>query len=291
MTSFTNHGGPFVILLSLAAAGILHAQTPAPRWPHEHQIGQFEVHSDFDVEADRSLVAQLGSLRRDISETLQITIQPEPIHLLLFDQHATYESYLNRYFPGVPARRAMFIKRRGPGMVFAYRSRELSIDLRHETTHALLNASLPYVPLWLDEGMAEYFEGLPQEGQRTNKAHLPSVRRRAFWGSVRSVDSLEAIEDLSNMGTREYQDAWSWVHFLLHESDSSKAILLKFLADLQAHSPPGQLSRRIAIEMPDWKQALLAIFPRITGISWAFHLLESPVRLRKNASEHLKCFE
>ncbi|GIT30210.1 MAG: hypothetical protein Ct9H300mP1_22560 [Planctomycetaceae bacterium] len=31
-------------------------------------------------------------------------------------------------------------------------------DLRHEFTHGVLHSSLKRVPLWLDEGLAEYFE-------------------------------------------------------------------------------------------------------------------------------------
>ena len=40
----------------------------------------------------------------------------------------------------------------------AYRNPEFGNDLRHECTHALLHAVLPAVPLWLDEGLAKYFE-------------------------------------------------------------------------------------------------------------------------------------
>ena len=49
--------------------------------------------------------------------------------------------------------------------VYAYRHPELPIDLRHECTHALLHANLPMVPLWLDEGLAEYFE-MPEAERR-----------------------------------------------------------------------------------------------------------------------------
>ena len=237
------------------------SQQNQQRWPFEYQIGQFSIHSDFNVGDDRQLMAQLGSLQTDLTETLKIRIQKEPIHLILFDSQSNYQAYMKQYFPDVPFRRALFIKRRGPGMVFAFRSSEMHIDLRHETTHALLNASLPYVPLWLDEGLAEYFETPPSDPQR-HHPHEGSIRRRAFWGQMPSIEDLEAIPDLSEMGTRKYQESWSCVHFLLHESPESKAVLVRFLQDLQAHSPPGQLSRRVAAELPDWKKRFIKHFRR-----------------------------
>lgn len=259
----TNHFLRIALLLAGAlCSGTIDAQTNAAnRWPFEAQIGQFAIHSDFDVASDPQFVAQLGSLQADLKQTLQIEIYPEPVHLILFQRQANYQGYMQRYFPTVPFRRALFIKRRGPGMVFAYKSDQMHIDLRHETSHALLNASLPYVPLWLDEGLAEYFETPPTTNPRTHD-HLTSTRMKAFLRQVPSIESLEAVGDLSAMGATEYQESWSWVHFLLHESEQSRRVLIGFLQDLQAHSPPGQLSRRVATELPDWKSRYINHFRR-----------------------------
>ena len=41
----------------------------------------------------------------------------------------------------------------------------LRTDLRHELTHALLHGVLKDVPLWLDEGLAGFFE-LPPDARR-----------------------------------------------------------------------------------------------------------------------------
>jgi hypothetical protein len=62
------------------------------------------------------------------------------------------------------------------------------------------------------------------------------------------------------MGTGQYRDAWAWVHFLLHESDQSRRVLRGFLRELQAHSPPGSLARRIAAEIPDHPRRFLDHF-------------------------------
>jgi hypothetical protein len=66
-------------------------------------------------------------------------------------------------------------------MVFAYRGEDFETDLRHECTHALLNAALPVVPLWLDEGLAEYFEVLPQSAIARKPASSERGVGRPAW--------------------------------------------------------------------------------------------------------------
>lgn len=237
------------------------SETPraAARWPYEWRSDDFVVHADFDVRSRGGMIDELQRLRSELQTTLEIEIASETIHLILFATSAAYRGYLRKHFPEIPDRRALFIKRRGPGMIFAYDSREMAVDLRHETTHAMLNASLPYMPLWLDEGLAEYFE-VAAEDRKARNPHMKLVRLRAVLGQVPEITAMEDLGDLSAMGAGEYRDAWSWVHYLLHESQESRAVLVGFLQDLQAQSPPGPLSRRLAANIPDYHARYLKHF-------------------------------
>jgi hypothetical protein len=231
---------------------MLAAQT---RWPDERKAGLFLCHADFSLDRHAHLLDELARLQRDLVRTLGITESNEPIHLFLFERKSTYEDYLKLYFPEVPSRRALFIKERGPGMVFAHRSAEFEIDVRHEGTHALLHADLPVVPLWLDEGLAEYFEA-PYEERAFQHPHLSSVRSalKWKWGSVPQLEKLEELQDLNQMGASEYRQSWAWVHFMLHGSSAAHDELIQFLADLRAHTPPGQLSQRLRRRIPNLEQ-------------------------------------
>lgn len=236
-----------------------HTAPATPRWPFEWRVDEFCFHADFDVRSREGLIDELKRLRTDLTEVLGIRINSEPVHMVLFSNARNYREYLREYFPDLPDRRAMYIKRRGPGMVFAYQNREMDVDLRHETTHALLNASLAYVPLWLDEGIAEYFEVIAAN-RHTRNGHLSAVKIRVLLGQVPNLSSLENISDLSEMSAGSYRDAWSWVHFMLHESAQSRATLIRFLEDIQSGIPPGPLSRRIAAELPDHHNRYLRHF-------------------------------
>ena len=56
------------------------------------------------------------------------------------------------------------------------------------------------------------------------------------------------MRDVGDMGQAQYRDAWAWTHFMLHGSAEARDELIRFLADLQAHSPPGLLSQRLQID-------------------------------------------
>ncbi|MGE0760457.1 MAG: hypothetical protein AB7F89_08305 [Pirellulaceae bacterium] len=220
-------------------------------WPDERAAGAFRCHADFSLAGHTFLLDELARLQRDLVRTLGVTEAREPIHLILFERRSTYEQYLRLHFPDVPARRALYIKERGPGIVFAYRSDEFEVDVRHEGTHALLHADLPMVPLWLDEGLAEYFEA-PSDERAFENPHLAKVRWSARLGlPPPRLDRLEQLQGLSQMGAAEYRHAWAWVHFMLHRSPASRDILVRFLADIRALTPPGLLSQRLRSAVPD----------------------------------------
>lgn len=244
-------------LLSLAVfsgALVVAPRTPVLRaetgWPDERVAGDFHCHADFELERFKPLLEQLARLQKDITRELRVPAASEPIHLFLFERKSTYEDYLGLHFQGVPFRRALFIKERGPGMVFAYLNSEFETDVRHESTHAILHTAFPVVPLWLDEGLAEYFE-MPASDRAHHHPHLSKVTWSARFGSTPSLQELEQIGSLSNMGATQYRHAWAWVHFMLHGPAEAHAELVSYLTAIQSLSPPGVLSERLHSRIPD----------------------------------------
>lgn len=252
------HLRPF-IAVSLLTFSIVCFGTTSPvhvnaaEWPDEYQAGPFMCHADFSLAEHRGLLNSLPRLQRDLVTLVGIGVSQEPIHLFLFRKKSTYQAYLKQYFPQVPSRKALFIKGRGPGMVFAYRGDDFETDVRHECTHALLNASLPMVPLWLDEGLAEYFE-VPASKRAYESPHMTSVKLGVRLAQVPKLGGLEQLSNLSQMSSSKYRHAWAWVHFMLHGPQEAREVLSRYLADIQALTPPGQLSRRLRHRMPNLEQ-------------------------------------
>jgi hypothetical protein len=240
-----------LLVLVAALTGVVVRPMPAAEtWPSEQNAGLFACHADFPLEPHAALLAELSLLARDLETLLETPTPKETVHLFLFEKKATYQAYLKQYFPRVPYRRALYIKGRGPGMVFAYQGLDFEIDVRHEGTHAVLHASLTNVPLWLDEGLAEYFE-VPREQRRDGHPHQRAVEALIKGDGLPRLADLEAISDLTSMGRDEYRNSWAWVHFMLHGPPQARQELTAFLREVQGNEEAEPLSRRLARHLPN----------------------------------------
>lgn len=228
-------------------------------WTDARVVGPLICRADFPLDRLDSILNDLAGLQTDLMRVLGVPVAKEPIQLYLFHDKATYSRYLSRYLPNVPYRRALYVKSQGQGSVFAYWSRDFEIDLRHECTHALLHASLSVVPLWLDEGLATYFE-VPDRQRATGNPHLTSIRWNLKWGPPPQLDMLERKASVAEMGRAEYRDCWAWVHFMIHGPHEAHEELVGMLADIRSGTPSGMLSARLQQRLPDLQQRFVEHF-------------------------------
>ncbi len=242
------------IALSLSLGGILAvwpgAMPGADAWPDQRIVGPFVCRADFPLAEIDPLLGDLRRLQSDLASDLGLPPADEWIELYLFHDKPTYDRYLARYLPGVPYRRALYVKIGGQGRVFVYRGPQFEVDVRHECTHALLHAALRLVPLWLDEGLAEYYE-IAREARANGNPHRNAVTWSARLAILPHLSELEKKRDLQDMGRGEYRFAWAWVHFMLHGSPETRQELVQYLGDLRAGRPPGLLSERLAPRLPN----------------------------------------
>lgn len=212
---------------------------------HSIQADQLVVLSDFPLRYDHPLIVDLTELRSDVSKTLELKLDGQPVVVYLFTNEQTYSSYLQRTYPSLPPRRAYFIGTPYELAVYTYWGERIQEDLRHEFTHGLLHSSLKGVPLWLDEGLAEYFEVVSPADPPINEVsakHLAQAKRR---GWKPGIERLEGLKDVGQMNQSDYQESWAWVHFMLHSSPETRQVLLSYVAELRTSADPGSLSKRL----------------------------------------------
>lgn len=238
----------------LAAASSARATVPSPT-----AVEAFVYRADFPLAPHAALFGELRLIEQELVRVLAIPTPHETIELMLFGDETRYRNYLKARYPSLPYRRALYVKAAGRGTVFAYRGPSFAVDLRHETTHGLLHASLPMVPLWLDEGLAEYFEVAPHE-RASNNPHQKSLGWNLRLGMVPHLSVLEAKRDISEMSASDYRDAWAWVHFMLHGPPEAHQELVRFLADISQSAPPGRLSDRLEMRLPGVERRLVDHF-------------------------------
>jgi len=211
----------------------------------ERRVGQLQIHADFPLAGQHRLIRELDNLRVSISQQLDLPISDEPIHLYLFADLEDYQAFVRRHFPQFPARRACFVETDTTLAVFAAWQERIAEDLRHETTHGYLHAVVPGLPLWLDEGLAEFFE-LPEASAGLHKRHAAHLAGRLLEGTWQpQLERLEALEDAAAMSQDHYAEAWCWVHWLLRTTPERHRLLEDYLSDLRHDPAAAPLSVRL----------------------------------------------
>src|SRR5262245_60900037 len=219
---------------------------------HTLRIAQFYFFADFKLDPDHPIFRELGDLRDQVYRELQLTSANNLIHVYLFEDRERYDRFMKSRYPDLPSRRAFFVAQPraiGAGdelLVYTFWGDRVRQDLRHELTHALLHSVLKDVPLWLDEGLAEFFE-LPPGNDGLNPQHLEQLRKGPF---APDLARLERMHQVSDMAPAEYREAWAWVHLMLRGPAEGRAVLLAYLQQLRTNPAPGPLQPRLTAALP-----------------------------------------
>jgi hypothetical protein len=244
------------ILILLVCVTVSHS---AEHWIDTRQSGPFICQATFPLKEYEPLFAELQELQPELVRVLGVTPAAEPVYIYLFSDAASHRRYLAEHYPNVPYRPALFVKEGGLAGVYAYRHDSLDNDLRHECTHALLHASLPMVPLWLDEGLAKYFE-VPPNQRAFDHPYFGWLRWEMRLGMIRTVSDLEQRRELSEMGASEYRYSWAWVHFMLHGPEAAHSTLVRYLADIGRGEIAGNLSEQLEHAVPNSTEQMVRHF-------------------------------
>lgn len=224
---------------------------------HVVRVSQFALTTDFEIDKSDPLVLDLLGLRDVVYETLGLPPGDEIIRVIIFENQQRYDEFIRLSFPELPSRRAFFVKQTdGQLAVFACQGDRLREDLRHEVTHSLLHSTLPSTPIWLDEGLAEYFEIGPGLNG-IHAGHVQRLRTEAEAPLTPDLKTLEGLVDLWQMTAVRYRESWLWVHFCLHHSPQTRQALLDHIAAIRA-GKPDRLAERLEKLLGDPNPKLLA---------------------------------
>lgn len=226
---------------------------------------QLVVHSDFHLPKNHRLLAELAARRNDISDLLDIPTSDEPINVYLFEDEERYREYMLKRHPKFPNRRAFFVKNDTSLSVFAYWGPRVGEDLRHEVTHGYLHSVVPNVPLWLDEGIAEYFEvGRGRGGVNgPHIYHLSTAIRQGKWKP--DLARLELLKSPADLTQTDYAESWLWVHFLVSGDPQTRGIIQRYLAELRADGMASPMVPEVAREIPGASAQLVSHLKSLEG--------------------------
>lgn len=225
---------------------------------NEMVLDQLVVSCNFPLPEEHRLLDELRAERSLVSSKLGLPMSNEPIHLYLFSTAEEFKQHATKYFPHIADRRAFFVESDTRLMVYAYWGDRVAEDLRHETAHGYLHAVTTDLPLWLDEGLAEYFE-VPRSQRGLNTPHAQSLNAALALNWKPDLRMLEQLKDASDMTQAQYAEAWAWVHWMLETTPERSAFLRGYLEYFrQGSSELTPLSVALRQIQPDCEQQLAA---------------------------------
>jgi len=222
------------------------------------RMGPFLFLSDSRLQPNDPLFEDLTGLRDQVTRELNLPPGNALVQVHLFEERDRYEHFMSKNYPRLPKRRAFFVAQpRFAGaaeelLVYTYVGDRIQQDLRHELTHALLHSVLKDVPLWLDEGIAEFFE-TPPGNDGLNPEHLRLLRADNARPNLARLENLAEVKD---MKPAEYREAWAWVHLMLRSRPEARNVLLQYLRELRTNPQPGPLRTRLVAVWPRPEDAL-----------------------------------
>ena len=122
----------------------------------------------------------------------------------------------------------------------------------HEWAHGLFRLNYRGLPMWLDEGLAEYWGGSDIDNNEgrvglADPAQLRVLRQNAFLpiATLVSIDASSPIYNTKDHAGMFYAESWAIVHyFSLAPEVRDQHLLDKYLAALQATDDPIEAANR-----------------------------------------------
>jgi len=264
--SFSNTQRPaccFVLTLlgSISLAGCAALPTAKMTLPDQHTLVREPLvfHSDFRLPAHHRLLDELIRLQADITTELGLPASDEPVHLYLFRTPERYNTFMRGHYPDFPSRRALFLETDTRLVVFAHWGDRVAEDLRHEVAHGYLHASVQNLPLWIDEGLAEYFEVARGHGG-LNRPHVELLTEALDAGTWQpDLARLEALDSFATMTQRDYAESWAWMYWLLATTPERRDWLREYLQTLRLEGHVQPLSTGLASVDDDANRELIGM--------------------------------
>jgi hypothetical protein len=230
----------------------------APSLPARNNVvlGQLWIYSDVHLPQRHRLFEELNALRGVLATKLDLPTSDEPVYVYLFSAHDEFKRYVNANYPNLPSRRAFFLENDSRLMVYAFWGDRVAEDLRHEVTHGYLHSIVPRIPLWIDEGLAEYFE-VPAGHHGINRPHvqeLAAARQSGWRPDLRRLERLTVVAEMTQL---DYAESWAWAHLMLETIPERQQALHAYLASIGQPGDLEPLSARLRSVNLDYEQKLL----------------------------------
>lgn len=283
MKRFTPHAAALAVLFALAMP-VLGLPGPQEEWITV-RTASFTLFSNAGERKTRDIGADLERLRDALSQLspgLALN-SPVPTYIFVFRDAASFQPY-ERIYNGRPLDSGGYFLSRQLANYVAINGNQHGDErlvIYHEYLHYVMHNNYAALPLWLHEGLAEYYSTF-QVGKNEARIGLP-VPEHILWlrqHSLIPLATLFAVDERSpeyNESSRRgafYAESWALVHYLISGSPERRRQASEYLRLAQAGTPPDKIFAQVFGADP----ALLERELRTYVQKRLFNTLRAPIR-------------
>jgi tetratricopeptide (TPR) repeat protein len=263
-------------LLAIAALGASASAADRPwRVIHGRNV---EVYGQQSPRTLRDIAVELEQFRSVLGNLVRGARQPQalPTEVYLFDTYDAMKPFLPLYQgkPAVVGGICLCGSTDDTSVILATLSRDADSSeiMYHEYSHLLLRNALSTIPVWFNEGLAEYFStfelrhGREAQVGRAIVRHVAVLRERFI--PLPQLLAVDRSSALYNEGTRRtifYAESWALAHYLLLGRPDGQAVVNKYLNAYAAGTASADaLADAVGLPIPDLEEALRKYVRRMT---------------------------
>jgi tetratricopeptide (TPR) repeat protein len=248
---------PCFAAIAIAALVLPAVAAPAQALPRkddwlEIRSANFTLFTNAGESNTRRIAADLERLRDALAQLAPgVTLtSPTPTYIFVFKDAGSFRPYLRTY-AGEPLEAGGYFLSTELGNYVAInggRRSDGSGIIYHEYLHYVMRNRYASLPLWLHEGLAEYYSTFEAVGDEA-KIGLPMVEHVAWLrkNPLIPLTSLFAVDEQSkeyNESARRggfYAESWALVHYLVSGSPERRQQAAEYLRLAQAGEPPDKI--------------------------------------------------
>jgi tetratricopeptide (TPR) repeat protein len=235
----------------LAARAALALPSVHAEWI-EVRSAHFTLLGDVKERRLRQVATDLERFRAALDHATGLTLESSrPTRVFVFARQGTFQQYAagggtkvtTGYFVTAPDADYIAIDAEDPENAFGI--------LYHEYVHKALAATFPSVPVWLNEGLAEFYSTFRCVGDEVETGR--PVRDHVAWLSqhrLLPLETLFAVTERSEEYNEQekvgvfYAESWALVHMLLRGDPARRDAANAFLSSMLRDEPPEDAARR-----------------------------------------------
>ncbi len=210
--------------LVLSSAHPSHADVTLDREWQVLRSPNFQLIGDAGERTLRSVARQLEQFRETIGAIVPGTVaRATPVTVIVFRSHKSFQPFKPLY-QGKPRDNVSGYFQPGRADHYIALTTEGGSDFHivyHEYLHMAVNSTLSGIPVWLNEGLAEYYGTFSMVGRDAMLGRLIDYHVLRLRGEFLPLETLAAVDHASPLYNEEnktnvfYAQSWALVHYLM----------------------------------------------------------------------------